>query len=214
MSMVCWMMSLSPAQIHALRENPSVASDLAAVAEDDGEETLHKMLMARLSPEKRANAEARFQEFGELRAHVAEARARLADFGALEPPLHLGKSWHILHYLFTGNVGPVNSAGDALLTGEDLGEDFTGYGPPRLHDALATRHFADFLETLDLVSLQTRMNYEKMTGIGVYSVPMGRGAEAEFETGFRAEVSSCFPSLRAYVMNAAEKQNGLLVWLT
>jgi Domain of unknown function (DUF1877) len=60
-------------------------------------------------------------------------------------PLELGKSWHMLHYLFTGHVDASAAPGNALLAGARLGEDL-GFGPPRLHDERETRDFARFLE--------------------------------------------------------------------
>jgi Domain of unknown function (DUF1877) len=69
--------------------------------------------------------------------------------GPFEQALNLEKSWHILHYLVTGHTDDSSAPGDALLTGESLGED-AGYGPARLHDEIKTREFGQFLETLDL----------------------------------------------------------------
>ena len=139
---------------------------------------------------------------------------RIAGLGKIEAPLDLDKSWHILHYTFTGDIGPVGSPGDALMAGEDLGSDISGYGPPRLLDPDGTKRFAEFLQRLDLETLQNRANREAMMAAGVYALPMGPGAETEFEIGVRREISSYFPLLRDYVLEAARKGNGLFMWLT
>jgi hypothetical protein len=173
-----------------------------------------------MSPESRQAAEERYraaleqmQGLKEAEMQLSEARASLVGIGPFDPALDLEKSWHILHYLFTGDVGPVGSPGDGLLAGEDLGED-VGYGPPRLLDMDGTRTFAQFLEALDLTQLLARMNYQEMLRVGVYSMPMGPGTEAEFESGLREEVGYYFPRLRDYVVSVAAKRGGLLLWIS
>jgi hypothetical protein len=152
MSMICWVQGLSPAQIAALRAAPSLVGDLAFQVRLD-------RITSGMSPEKKQAHEAQLLGSMEaapgaqqMRARMAVARTRLAEIGPFEQVLCLEKSWHILHYLFTGHIDPSNAPGDALLTGEDLGED-VGYGPARLHDQRGTRDFGRFLETLDLARL-------------------------------------------------------------
>jgi len=175
--------------------------------------------MARLPPHKQAEAEARFREretapyFKDAQAEWAKARGRLATVGPLEPALDLEKSWHVLHYLLTENIGPTAPPADLLLTGEELGGD-VGYGPVRLHDASATRAFADFLEGLDAPTLVGRVNIDELQQAGVYGIPMGPSPKAEFQRELQAEAESFLPQLRDYVAAMAEKQNGLLVWLS
>jgi hypothetical protein len=41
-----------------------------------------------------------------------------------------------------------------------------------------------------------------------------KGSEPEFESELRAEVAAYFPRLRDYVAKMAEKQYGLLIWLS
>jgi len=83
-----------------------------------------------------------------------------------------------------------------------------------LHDKEETQDFARFLETLDVVRLQERVNYQEMSRIGVYSMPMGPGSDAEYESELRSEIVFYFPRLRNYVLNAATKQEGVLIWLS
>jgi hypothetical protein len=98
------------------------------------------------------------------------------------------------------------------MSGEAMGGD-GGYGPARLHDAEQTRDFARFLATQDLAALQARVDYQQMSRIPLYAMPMG-GPEPELESELRAEVAAYFPRLRDYVARVAEKQYGLLIWLT
>jgi Domain of unknown function (DUF1877) len=220
MSMMCWMLGLSPAQIAALRANPSLASDLAGLAQDEQMQARRAAAMSRLPPEKREAAEARYRdlmaripEAKEAETRKAAARTRLEPIGPFEQALDLEKSWHILHYLFTEHIDDANAPGDALLTGEELGDDLA-YGPARLHDEKETQDFARFLNALDVARLQERVNYREMLRVGVYSMPMGQYSDAEFEAQLRAEVGSYFPRLRDYAVRMAEKQDGLLIWLS
>jgi hypothetical protein len=213
-------MGLSSTQMGALRATPSLASDVALV-------TAHAQLRARvdatmklMSPEQRSAFEASrvaaeaTAAAKQAQAQIDEVRLRISSLGSLEDPLSLEKSWHMLHYLFTGHLHPSSAPGDALLTGQDLGEDM-GYGPPRLHNEAATRAFADFLSGLDLARLEARVNYQQMLSLGIYSMPGGgRESDGEYETALRGEVAHYFPLLRDYVARMSDKNYGILIWLS
>jgi len=130
--------------------------------------------------------------------------------GPIGPVFDLRKSWHILHYLFTGDVGPGAPPSDALIAGEELGEDL-GYGPPRLHDADATRAFAAFLTPYNL---QPRLDLTEMRRAGVYAVPRGAHIGEREEAALREDVAVSFEDLRDYVDAVTGKRNGLLIWLS
>lgn len=166
MSMLCYLLEISPAQVKALRGQPSLAADVAMAVITEG---------------------------------------NVAQLGALQEPLDLQKSWHMLHYLFTGSVEDTNSPGAALLSGEELGEDIS-YGPVRLHDEKATAEFTRFLQGVDIETLLARMSITEMAEAGVYSV----GDDA----AVREEVGYYFPQLRDYVARVARKNAGLLTWLS
>ena len=169
MSMLCYVLAVSPEQIKALRAKPSLATDVAMAAMGEGD---------------------------------------VSQFGPLQEALDLQKSWHMLHYLFTGSIDDTRSPGAGLLSGEELGEDI-GYGPVRLHGEKSTAEFARFLGSLDIEGLLARMNIAEMANAGVYSMPDG-----DEEDGIRDEVGYYFPQLRDYVVQAAQKQGGLLTWLS
>jgi hypothetical protein len=126
--------------------------------------------------------------------------------GPMERPLGLEKSWHMMHYMFTGSTEPAGGPGDALMGGEELGEDF-GYGPARLLDAEATRAFGDFLNGIDFDRMKARIDSRKMTDDGVYAV-------SDDDDEVRQEFAEYFPRLRDYVAGMAHKQGGLLVWIS
>ena len=195
MSMICSLLGISPAQIAALRATPSLASDLAKV-------TLLDEMTKTMPPEKREA----------FQLQMKEARARLAAIGPFEQALGIEKSWHMLHYLFTGHVDASDAPGNALLTGQALGEDL-GYGLARLHDASSTRAFGQFLATVDAKRLQARVNLQEMTRLRVYGMPQGPGSAAQYESELRAEIAQYFPPLRDYVGQMAAKKYGLLMWV-
>jgi len=216
MSMLGWVLGLSPPQIAAVRATPSLAVDLAWLTQTEQLQAGLAAALSRLPADKRAELEARFRSSPVAReadARTADARARVARLGQIEQALCLEKSWHILHYVFTGHVDDASAPGDALLTGEPLGDDL-GYGPARVHDEKETQAFAGFLAALDAARLEQRVNYQDMARAGVYSVPIGQGSDAQREGELRAEVATYFPRLRDYVGRMAARHNGLLIWLS
>ncbi len=220
MSMICFVVGLSRAQISALRATPSLAGDLVKVAQDERHKARMAEALNNMPPERREAAEAedraaieQIPGAKEEEARIAEARVKLERLGPREHALDLAKSWHMLHYLFTGHIDTADAPGDTLLTGEELGED-VGYGPARLHSVEETQEFARFLDALDVPRLQRRLNYQDMLDMGVYAMPMGPGPVAEYESGLQAEVAYYFPRLQDYVTKMAQKQNGLLIWLS
>jgi hypothetical protein len=218
MSMICWVLGITRPQIDALRAMPSLASDLA-LAQAAQPMVRFDEALKRMSPEQRKKFEeslaaaAANPAMKEGQVMIAKAQARVASIGPFEKVLSLEKSWHMLHYLFTGHVFPASAPGNLLLTGEDLGEDL-GYGPPRLHEPQATREFSDFLQAQDLARLQARINLDEMKRVGVYAMPMGRRSTAEYEGELRSEVGLYFPRLRDYVHTMVGKGNGLLMWIS
>lgn len=169
MSMMGWVLGVTPAQMRAFRANPDLAGEVAIAAEEG-------------------------------RHEMAEAP------GPLARPLGLEKSWHLLHYAFTGTAGPSGMPAGALMDGEEMGKDF-GYGPARLLGVDATRAFSDFLRNVDVHQLQTRMNATQMEHDGVYAAP---GDDGEV----REEFELYFPQLREYVHRMADEHGGLLVWIS
>jgi hypothetical protein len=147
MGMRCSILGLTPRQIDGLVATPALMTDLVLVVCDETRK-------ARLPPEQRQQLEAsratddRAPGAKERQVRFAEARERIARLGSFEPPLDLGKSWHILHFLLAGEIGPPSGDGAFLMTGQELGDDM-GYGPARLHSPAETKDFSRFLDTQD-----------------------------------------------------------------
>lgn len=153
MSIICWIMGVTPTQITTLRATPLRVRSLVNAAQDEDFKIRFDELTKRMSPAQMK----KFEENQVPPLADAEARAQVASLGALEPAITLEKSWYMLHYLFTGHVGLGNAPGDFLLTGEELGEDL-GYGPARLHTEMAARDFRHFLDRQEVERLQGRID--------------------------------------------------------
>jgi hypothetical protein len=217
MSMICSILGLTPAQIDRLAATPVLVSHLVDVANDEIAKVHRDEMLRELTPEQRQRFDAdqaaydRSPDAKEWQARIAEARKRIARLGGIERQLGLEKSWHILHYLLTGDVEPVGGDGDLLLTGEELGED-RAYGPPRLHSPMETQEFSRFLATQDLADLQARVDIREMSRLGVYPVSAGAG-NAECENTLRSDIGRYFVRLLDYVDKMSDRGNGLLVWI-
>jgi hypothetical protein len=215
MSMNCYARCLSQFEIAAIKRNPAAATSMATTGSlramgQRRPNLLKNIGLLRqgggngvlLSPFLRRELERQIDEAGAAAASAAEA-----DPGRL---LDLHKSWHVLHYLFTGEVDGGTPPADALLGGRELGEDM-GYGRPRLHEAAATAAFARFLSPLTVADLQGRIDIGRMSALGIYCCEDDDEGSAE-ELG--DDVAHYFPLLQSFVGEAAKNGNGLLMWLS
>jgi hypothetical protein len=142
-------------------------------------------------------------------AGVKEAMAASRDVDRARL-LDLHKSWHALHYLFTGEVEGGSPPANALLGGREFGEDM-GYGPPRLHEPAATAAFARFLAPLTVAELQRRVDMGRMSALGIYCCEDDdEGSASELSD----DIAHYFPLLQNFVADAAKNGDGLLVWLS
>jgi hypothetical protein len=245
MSITCSVLGVTSAQMNVLRAKPGLVSKLALVAGIDLLRAHIDDLTQRMTPEQRAQLEgsqassAASPAAKEAEARIADARAALGVLGPIEKALSLEKSWHMLHYLFTGHVGtwrpgellpsgtiPGEDAaygpdrlydeghapGDLLLSGQVLGED-VGYGPARLHDETKTLEFSRFLEAQDLARLRARTDFDAMNRAGVLYGAGEPGDEALHKM-LHEEIAIYFQLLRDYVRATADKGNGLMVWIS
>ena len=210
MGMVCYVLGVSAEQMERLRETPSLVPDVTNVATHEPPDERHRAWLAQMPVEQRRQYE---EADKQIAAEIAERRARLARFGDVTRALDLDKSWHLLHYAISGQAFPTGSDADALLLGDELGPDVGGYGPARLHDARTTKKFAELLASLDVETVKNRLRLEDMLSEPIYGLPMGEGPGSQAEAEMRDYVLHYFPLLRDYVIEAALKTDGLLVWI-
>ncbi len=218
MSMMGYLAALSSAQIAAFVGQPSLASDFADLSAADAVEAGLQTKLSTAPPAVRQQyEEARREmlrqapEMARQLARLEAVRRQLAALGPFAPVLQLDKTWHALHYLFTGHADASAAPGDSLLSGEPMGEDVS-YGSPRMLDSAAVRFFADFLAPLEGERLAERLDLVRMGGLRIYPIgdDLGPG-EAE---AWRQSVLIVFARLKPYVAAAAERGDGLLVWLS
>lgn len=210
MGMSCSLLGLTPAQVARLRAEGSLAPAVIDVLNGQAYWTFVEKLLPRQPAEQRPQLE---KQMTEALERVARARERLAGFGPIETSMDLDKSWHVLHYVFTGGVGGEPLPAGALLGGDEVGPD-VGYGPARLLGEDAVRGFSDFLGSLSVERLQERVDLRRMTQLGVYGTPVGAGSRVDYERELREWVGSMFPPLKAYVGKMAQLGYGLLIWLS
>lgn len=207
MSMNCSLLGLAPDQVSRVRADPALAPAAIKVL---NEET-HWAFFAKPLPNQPADQLEQLKK--DWLERVARARERLVGFGSLEEPLELDKSWHVLHYVFSGGVGGEALPAGALFAGDEVGPD-VGYGPARLLGEDAVRQFSDFLGALSVESLEQRIDLGRMTQLGIYGTPFGQWPAAVYERELREWVGATFPPLKAYVGKMAQLGYGLLIWLS
>ncbi|WP_155391668.1 DUF1877 family protein [Catellatospora paridis] len=124
-----------------------------------------------------------------------------------EPELDLDKSWHGVHYLLTGTAWDISQgAGEAVLGGEEIGED-GGYGPARLFTPEAVRAVAAALDALDLDALRARFDPRAMAALDIYPSP---GAElAKFD-----DLAASLTDLHRFYKGAAADGQAVLLVIT
>jgi hypothetical protein len=183
---------------------------------------------AKLTPEGRAQLEAALQGNPQLGALAPDLIERLrsgltptslggrtSGSAVSRPPpetIDLHKSWHVLHFLFTGQAGGGGTAPSNFLLegGREVGEDM-GYGPARLLDPAATEAVAHFTASLTVETLTQRIDAPRMAALGIYCASDGSNATA---SELAEDVANYFPLLQSHVQAAAQAAQSTLVWLS
>jgi len=127
-------------------------------------------------------------------------------YTAATEELDLHKSWHCLHYLFTGKVEGTDGSplGDAIIGGTEIGDEQAdmGYGPPR---ALSPAHVRSVAAALaDFPIEQKTRDYDAAADdrAGIYVAQHGP-----------EELKAYFSQLRDFYADAASKGNAMLLWI-
>lgn len=124
-------------------------------------------------------------------------------------PLDLHKSWHMLHFLFTGTAWEGDAPANTLLAGgRSVGGDL-GYGPARFVSAAETSAFDRYLSSLSLSALERRIDPGAMARLEIYCTDMDDGDASELVD----DVEHYFPRLKDYVASAATRGHGMAIWM-
>jgi hypothetical protein len=120
--------------------------------------------------------------------------------------LDLHKSWHCLHFLFTGKVDGSDGTplGEAILGGAEIGGEAadTGYGPPRGLSPSQVRDVSAALATFPIETKVKEFDAEAADQAGVYAAHHGQ-----------QELLDYFRQLREFYADAARKGNAVLLWI-
>jgi hypothetical protein len=124
--------------------------------------------------------------------------------GLNENGLNLEKSWHVLHYLLTGETEEAQPPlGNAILGGKEIGDDL-GYGPARFLTPQQVQEVASALASMKKEDLASRFDLDAMIKAQIYPVR----DESELELA-----QEYFEDLSRYYADAAVAGNAMLLYV-
>jgi hypothetical protein len=199
---------ITPAELQEFQKNPKSIKKtiqgktrknmVAMMATLDRLKPMAEELRARnLSPEEQAKA--REEMLKELSAVGAGFGIGLNENG-----LNLEKSWHVLHFLLTGEAEEAQPPlGNAILGGKEIGDDL-GYGPARFLTPQQVQEVASALASMKKEDLASRFNLDAMIKAQIYPVR----DESELELA-----QEYFEDLSRYYADAAVAGNAMLLYV-
>lgn len=149
-------------------------------------------------------------------AHLLESPDDVLDFTDAQVPasqeLDLGKAWHGLHFILTGEQwAGIEPACYLLAAGDQIGDEEehdVGYGPARGLHVQQVKAFAAMLASLTKQEISNRYNGPRMMELELYP----RGWEEEPDE-MRTWLISSFDDLQRFVMQTAAENKALLIWM-
>lgn len=157
-------------------------------------------LMARQLRREHAKVRSQFDRIARSGGGVAADTERALD---------LHKSWHVLHFLFTGTAWAGAAPANTLLAGgRAVGEDL-GYGPARVIGPAETSAFDHYLSSLSLSELKRRIDPGAMARLEIYCADADNGDASELVE----DVEHYLPRLKNYVSSAATRGHGMTIWM-
>ena len=125
--------------------------------------------------------------------------------------IDIDKTWHGLHFLFTGTAWQGEPPASFLVVGGHvIGDVDVGYGPARALMPDDVARFADFLSSVDDDELGGRYDPGRMTQLKIYPETWA-GADADEEIGYLLDGLA---RLRAFVSAAREAGDAIVIWLS
>lgn len=122
----------------------------------------------------------------------------------------LDKSWHGLHYIFTGTAWEGEPPACFLVAGgQEIGDDDDSR--PRLLDPNEVREFSAFLAALSEEEFTRRFDGERMTALDIYP---GAIWKRETDPTSLDYLRGCFADLRAFVARAATAGDAVIIALS
>ena len=123
----------------------------------------------------------------------------------------MDKAWHGLHYLLTGTAWEGEEPLNFLVKGgTEVGEDI-GYGLTRALTSGQVQSLNTALQPIDEDLLRSRFNPSEMMRLDIYPAIWDRDPAEDDTLGY---LLSSFDELKTFVSEAAERNLGLLVFIT
>ncbi len=119
--------------------------------------------------------------------------------------LELEKAWAGIHYLLAGDVGPTDSPLSFIMGGVEIGEEDMGYGPARVVRAADVRAIQAGLRPITPDVFRARYNPAELNAEEIY--PAG------WEDDGLDYLVDYYEQLRAFIDDAAARNNGLIIYL-
>jgi hypothetical protein len=145
--------------------------------------------------------------------YLFEDAEETADDSEGDPAeIDVDKAWHGIHYLLTGTAWEGNPPLDFIVKGgREVGDVDVGYGPARAFSSADVRAIAEALRPITRGVLEQRFNPSAMSQLDIYPSIWHRPREEDDTLGYLLEY---YDSLKDFVEGAAEKGEGLLVYMT
>jgi hypothetical protein len=118
------------------------------------------------------------------------------------------KSWHGLHFLFTGSDWDSDLPNGFLLAGSVIGDVDVGYGPARAINVNETAAVCDFLKSIDHEFVSKNFDPQRMTELELYPNCWDREPEEELKY-----LLWNFDLLKAFVQETYDRNQGLVIYL-
>lgn len=126
--------------------------------------------------------------------------------------LDIDKAWHGIHFLLTASAWEGDPPLNFVVSGgAPVGEVDLGYGPARVFSSAEVQTLAAALEPIEAPELQARFDPEAMMSADIYPAIWDRAPEDDDTSGY---VVGYYESLREFVLEAAQAQQALLVFLS
>ena len=122
----------------------------------------------------------------------------------------LGKTWHAIHFLFTGTDWDGEFPNCFLVDGGTaIGDIDVGYGPARSFTPKQVDEINTFLQNTDDEELKSRLSFEKMKKLEIYPhVWDDDSIDSEWEY-----IQWGLETVRNFVSETSSKSMGLIVYL-
>lgn len=136
--------------------------------------------------------------------------------GAIKPissedSVDIDKTWHALHFLFTGSDWEGDFPEGFLVScGKTVGDVDVGYGPARSFTSTEVKRISKFLTSLDRSELRIRFDPAKMEELEIYPSIWKASKHPEDDWAY---IEGGLSDVTAFVTEAARKDLALLVYI-